>query len=316
LKICRLPIPVISIGNLTTGGTGKTPFTIELANYFHEKGKKVAIVSRGYRRKSGSEIQVVSDGKQIMLDVNQSGDEPMLMAQKCHGVPVLVGKERYKAAMEAVRLFQTELVILDDGFQHLSLFRDVDVVLIDEGDPFSNGYLIPRGHLREPIDQISRADLVYSIRKNFMDLSPPFVTFRNSLPTAIIYEPAELVDRTLKKYAGLEYLRGKNVVVFCGIGNPWYFLNTAKLSGSNLQKSFVFDDHHEYRTSDMRILESAKDRCAADFLLTTEKDIVKIASLDWKPETIAVSMKLKSADSDSCRQIFEQIESCLTNKSK
>ncbi|OGL41683.1 MAG: tetraacyldisaccharide 4'-kinase [Candidatus Schekmanbacteria bacterium RBG_13_48_7] len=312
LPIRNVPVPVISVGNITAGGTGKTPFVIELANYYKDTGKEVAIVSRGYHRQADEKVQVVSDGKQILLSVSKAGDEPFLIAKKCPGVPVVVSKNRFNAAARCIQEFNSKLIILDDGFQHLGLFRDVDILLVDEQNPFSNKYLIPRGYLREPVTQLSRADILCMIRKYSHKTKDPDTKIIFKKPVfSVLYEPWNLVGSDLNQVASLEYLIGKNLIVFCGIGNPQPFLNWVNASGGSVKQIFLFDDHHNYKIQDMEMLNRAKENWNAQILLTTEKDIVKIAALNRNIEIMAVSMRLKLEDSETNQQVYEQINSLL-----
>ncbi len=153
-----LPCKVISVGNITLGGTGKTPFVCWLAERIQGEGYRVAVLSRGYKGNFSGSFSLVSDGERTLCDVRQGGDEPYLMAQKLKGIPVIVGPQRWISGRYAVERFRTEVVILDDGFQHLPLKRDLDLLLIDSSLPFGNGHLFPRGILREPLSGLSRAD--------------------------------------------------------------------------------------------------------------------------------------------------------------
>ena len=152
-----LPCRVISIGNLTVGGTGKTPMTIYLARNLQQSGKSVVVISRGYKGAAESGGGIVSDGRNLLLDADQAGDEPYLMACRLPGIPVVVGKNRFEAGMLAVREFQPEIIVLDDAYQHLKLKRDINIILLDHDRPFGNSHLLPRGILREPKAALMRA---------------------------------------------------------------------------------------------------------------------------------------------------------------
>ncbi|MBX9690100.1 MAG: tetraacyldisaccharide 4'-kinase, partial [Candidatus Obscuribacterales bacterium] len=158
LKQKRLSVPVVSVGNLTVGGTGKTPITIDLARNLQQFGLKVGILSRGYKRQSVDKVLVVSDGRKILVDSAQSGDEPYLIARAVPGAVVIVGACRYEAGLLAVQDYGCDVIVLDDGFQHLKLSRDFDVVVYDYNDDPKNLQLLPAGRLREPLASISRAD--------------------------------------------------------------------------------------------------------------------------------------------------------------
>ena len=159
-KTHSLPCKVISVGNLTLGGTGKTPFVRLIAEMVRDRGYRTAILSRGYKGKFQGPHEIVSDGERVFMDAAKAGDEPCLLAEKLRGIPIIVGRERWVSGQFAVDRFRTEVAILDDGFQHLSLKRDLNLLLIDSASPFGNGKLFPRGVLREPLDQIARADAI------------------------------------------------------------------------------------------------------------------------------------------------------------
>ena len=160
----RLPCKVVSVGNLAVGGTGKTPMTAYLARAFEQMGQRVVVISRGYKGGGGRTSRVVSDGHQVLMTAPQSGDEAQLLARQLKTIPVLIGKDRYQAGMDAVAQFQPDVIILDDGFQHLRLSRDLDLVLLDAAAPFGNGHLLPRGILREPVSALAAADGVVFTR--------------------------------------------------------------------------------------------------------------------------------------------------------
>src|SRR2546427_2290699 len=159
-----LPCRVISVGNLTVGGTGKTPVVIALAAALRDRGRMVGVISRGYKRRSGTSILEISDGCTLRGHPEDSGDEPFLIAQRCSGVPVAVGADRPRVGRYLVDRFDLDTLVLDDGFQHLALRRDMDILVLDAGVPFGNGYLLPRGRLREPLSAMERASAVLVTR--------------------------------------------------------------------------------------------------------------------------------------------------------
>src|SRR3989449_10214655 len=164
LKQQSLPGRVISVGNLTVGGTGKTPVVIALAAALRDRGRKVGVISRGYKRRSGTSFLEISDGRTLRGHPGDSGDEPFLIAQRCPGVPVAVGADRPLVGRYLVDRFDLDTLVLDDGFQHLALRRDTDILVLDAGAPFGNGYLLPRRRLREPLSAMERASAVLVTR--------------------------------------------------------------------------------------------------------------------------------------------------------
>lgn len=278
LKQNRLPCPVISIGNITVGGTGKTPLVIHLAQRLVEEGISIAILSRGYKRKKDSS-PLVSDGKTIFLPPEDSGDEAYLMAQRLKNVPVLVGKDRFRNGLMALQTLKVQGFLLDDGFQHLSLYRNLNIVLIDSLIGFGSGYLLPRGILREPLSSLQRADLFILTKvKEKKDCDPLENRLKELHPRAKIfhshYEPVEFVN-SHGEIQELSLLKGRRVLAFSGIARPETFSSLLEQMGVEIQKELVFPDHHSYSISDLeRIRREAR---GVDFLVTTEKDMVKLA---------------------------------------
>src|SRR2546428_3792979 len=185
-----LPCRVISVGNLTVGGTGKTPVVIALAAALRDRGRKVGVISRGYKRRSGTSILEISDGRTLRGHPEDSGDEPFLIAQHCLGVPVAVGADRPLVGRYLVDRFGLDSLVVDDGFQHLALRRDMDILILDAGAPFGNGYLLPRGRLREPLSAMDRASSVLVTRASQAPrLDGLKATGRAVAPTGPIWTP-------------------------------------------------------------------------------------------------------------------------------
>ena len=221
LKSRKLPCTVISIGNLTTGGTGKTPMTIYVAERVRQLGYRVAVISRGYKGAAEKNGGIVSDGNAILMDPNTAGDEPFLLAASLKGIPVLVGHDRYQSGMKAINRFQTEVVILDDAFQHLALFRDLNLLLLDSTMPFGNGRLLPRGTLREPAAALRFSDALIMTRspRPFCSPAEPWAKARPVF--CAIHEPFiscrfsagdKLAFQTHEPFSGDEFLIGKRVL--------------------------------------------------------------------------------------------------------
>jgi tetraacyldisaccharide 4'-kinase len=283
-KAHSLPCKVISVGNITLGGTGKTPFVGLLAEMIRGRGLRTVILSRGYRGKFQGPHGVVSDGERVCMDAAQSGDEPFLLAQKLEGVPVIVGRERWVSGQWAADRFQTEVVILDDGFQHLSLKRNLNLLLIDSSCPFGNGKIFPRGILREPLDQISRADAVIltktdangnilKLNKKISDLAGRIPVFRAS------YEATEIRTGEARERLPLEKLQGRKVLAFSGIAQPDSFRKTLSDLKAEIGGFEIFPDHYEYERQDMDRLQDLASLRGAEALVTTEKDLVRLKNL-------------------------------------
>lgn len=299
LKAKSLPAFVVSVGNITAGGTGKTPFVAMLTEWAAHNGFRAAILSRGYKGKSKREHLVVSDGQRLTTSVNDAGDEPILLAKKLPSTPVLVSKDRYAIGDMALRLFNSELLLLDDGYQHLSLHRDVNVLLVDAKRQFGNGSLLPLGPLREPRMGIKRADVIVISRcseRHHGDELAELV--RETIPGTPVLRSSHLPDRVIFSSTGEAHppqiLEGKNVMAFAGIAHPDDFLEMVTGLGAHVVEFKGYPDHHSFDDSDIETLESWSRRPEIDFLLTTEKDWVRIEETIGGDLNIAVlTIKIK-----------------------
>jgi len=281
LKPKHLATHVISIGNITTGGTGKTPFVAMLAQWAETHGLKTAILSRGYKGKRSNDLVVVSDGKTILSSFDDAGDEPVMLARTLSSVPVLISKKRYQIGSLALKLFGSELLLLDDGYQHLSLHRDANILLVDAKREFGNRSLLPLGPLREPIEQIKRADIIVITKCTDTHTGDELVDyFQENFPLKSIYRSGYFPHQVNFPLAGTTHspdiLKGKNVVVFAGIAHPDDFLETVEDCGANIVHFQAFSDHHFFSAHEIEELVSWKNRSNIDFLLTTEKDWIRI----------------------------------------
>jgi tetraacyldisaccharide 4'-kinase len=284
LPKASLPGFVVSIGNLTVGGTGKTPAACLIADWGLREGYRVAILSRGYRGRYQEEVLVVSDGNQVRAGPLEAGDEAYLMAKRLTGVPVLVSKKRRLAGAQAHAQFGTDFFVLDDGFQHLSLARDLNLVLIDATNPFGNGHLLPWGPLREPVKQLERADAFIVTRSQKEGSSSDLgARLGRQFPSkAVFYSvhaPTELVFPYKDETQGPDFLKGKRAIAFAGIGQPDAFRDTLLGLGLELLLFKGFRDHHGFRPHEVQALIRERDRLGADCLLTTEKDWVRMENL-------------------------------------
>jgi tetraacyldisaccharide 4'-kinase len=289
LAVEYLPGPVISVGNLTVGGTGKTPLVICVAQFLHGAGHKVAILSRGYARRGGKGVQLVSDGHGPKCTVEEAGDEPFMMAQRLKGVQVWVGKHRYRAGQLAWKHGQPDVFLLDDGFQHRRLHRDLDLVVLRVPQPFGNGKLLPQGSLREPTGAIKRADLV--VVNSSFDRTQGYVAAREveaicpSIPLLTAhYRPRAFVRAGGEESLPVDALVGKRVAVVCGIGNPEGFKQLVSAMGVRVVKSLFFPDHYWYTPLSVAgIRELLRE---VDAVVVTEKDVWKIRSAGVSFETV------------------------------
>lgn len=279
----RLAVPVISVGNLTMGGTGKTPMVIQVVRLLQELGQRTAVVSRGYGGRARGKVNVVSDGQQIYLEAALSGDEPRLLAECLPGAVVITGVDRVSAARYAVEKLAVQVVVLDDGFQHLALHRDLDLVLFKEPDFLGNGRVFPGGDLREPLSALGRAS-AFVMTDTAEPISQVADDFRTLLtvnfPGRPIFaapfrfgqlQPAN--DLAVAQVGGEE-----TYLAFCGLARPEAFRKSVsrvvKLVGFE-----AFADHHSYSDVDLAGLLKLAERSGARALVTTAKDLVKLRTL-------------------------------------
>jgi len=274
---------VVSIGNLTVGGTGKTPATELAALTLSGLGRRPAIVSRGYRRQSRG-VQVVADTASIRLDPQEAGDEPFLLARRLPGVPVVVGSNRHEAARVAVQRFGVDAVVLDDGFQHRTLRKDLEIVMVRTAAPWGNGRLLPGGPLREPLSALGRADLIVATGVDGIDeawaVRDTAARWAPDVPVlAAAYVPAECWRAERMEAVALESMAGRPLLAFAGIAVPSAFERTLRSLGARLLEMTPFDDHHWYSRADLARLSDRAVALGAEGLVTTEKDWVRLRTL-------------------------------------
>lgn len=292
-----LGIQVISIGNVTAGGTGKTPVTEIFARMLAKEGRKVAILSRGYRRKESPWWKriftqviepplVVSDGRRVLLDATIGGDEPYMLASNLPGVAVVVDRNRVKAGRYAIRKLGCDTLLLDDGFQYQKLKHSIDVVLVDSSNPFGNGNMLPRGILREPVRNLKRADIIF-LTKCRGDVSAVKAEIRKYNRNAEIVEcnhtPKLLRDVWSREELPLSWLNGKTICTLSGIASPKGFENSLRNLGAKVVWCERYADHHRYDSSEILYALNRSADMGADALITTEKDAVRFPRLEATP---------------------------------
>ena len=300
LRDATLGVQVIAIGNLTVGGTGKTPVVEKFARELRNQGRNVAILSRGYRskpqpvhewllnkilfREDTTPPRVVSDGKSLLLDSEMAGDEPFMLASNLQDVVVLVDKDRVKSGRYAIEKFGCDTLLLDDGYQYWNLRgRRHDVVLIDRQQPFGNEHLLPRGTLREPPTHLARANTIFITKSDGQtaELRQRIAQFN---PTAAVIEcihhPLYLEDVFTGQRFGLEFLRGRKVASLSGIAQPESFEQSLVRLGAELLYSKRFADHHRFTQQEiLNVINRSKKR-QAETIVTTQKDAVRFPKLD------------------------------------
>ncbi|MDA0738233.1 MAG: tetraacyldisaccharide 4'-kinase [Nitrospirae bacterium] len=288
----RLPRPVVSVGNLTVGGTGKTPMTMWVAQYLTARGKKVAILSRGYRRHSQEKFLVVSNGKDILVSPGEAGDEPFLMASRCPGVIVAVGANRYQLGCWVLEQLAVDCFVLDDGFQHVNLHRDLNLLLVDVSDTAGMQALLPFGRLREPLSEAQRATKVIFTRvENLQDMEPmgqrlEMAVGRSIDPIATRMEAEGLMCGNGDLTKDLSWLRGKRVFIFSGVANAPSFRRLVERLGAQVVDERIFSDHTTYSLETLSQIHERAAKVNAQVLLTTEKDLVKVKPLWTYPDPV------------------------------
>ena len=325
LKIHRANAIVFSVGNITAGGTGKTPLVIWLCNKI-TKNYGCAILTRGYKtRRASCVMRRAKKIRDTRYAIRNTIDEPAILAESCPDAKVIVNPDRVAAAAEAVSKFGAKVLVMDDGFQHRRLGRDLDIVTIDSTSPFGYGKMLPAGLLREPIDALKRADVVVitrcdqtgeaelsQIEKKLQSINPDMIIAR------AIHAPvcAKSLDN---RQIGLEELQDKKVLAFCGIGNPEAFLNTIKGLGAEIVGSKIYNDHYNYTANDIAQISQQAERLKTDLILTTEKDRTKIildsqfSTLNSQQMPLAyLAVELKFTDGED--KITRLIEDALAGK--
>jgi len=309
LKRVKLKAKVISVGNLTVGGTGKTPVVEKIARLLQEKERKVTILSRGYKRKirnpkseirnktkiQNGKMAVVTDGKEILLSAREAGDEPYLLAQNLSEVPIVIGKDRIRSGNYCLANFNTETFILDDGFQYWRLKRDLDILLIDCLNAFGNGHLLPRGVLREPLKSLKRANLFILARTDQGEnIAPLKEKIRSVNPFAPILEsihtPCYLEDLKSKRRFDLEFIAEKEVLALSSIAYPESFEKTLRDLGAIILKRLRYPDHYFYTKEDLKKIATKARGC---LIITTQKDGVRLKPLLENESILALRIELK-----------------------
>lgn len=328
LKARKLPCRVISVGNIVVGGTGKTPAVIAIAEHLQREGRCVAVLLRGYKRRVREKVTIVSDGEKMCASAEESGDEAYMMARHLSGVPILVSKCRYLAGQVALERFKVDVLLLDDGFQHRQLARDVDILTIPATHPFgSSGKLLPAGTLREPRSALRRADLILLTHADTPNISAQAKKIVKRLtPNApvleSIHQPTHFYSLAVSSQqsavrnnrlplseniftesrkpmtdshsSDIKELKGKRVLAVCGIGNPDAFVATLTQCSVASMELLAFPDHQVYAETDKQQIETTFQETAADLIVTTQKDEQKLARFvdNWEFPIVVLAVKL------------------------
>ena len=301
-KSRRINACVISIGNIAVGGTGKTPTVIYVAKLLNRHGYKVCVLSRGYKGTNKDEYLEVSNETDVLSDPITAGDEPYMLAKSLKGVPVIVGKNRYVAGKRAVEKFKPDVCILDDGFQHLKLKRDINIVTFDGDVGAGNGRLIPAGILREQVSALKRADIILINKgdKKYNEIVSLVSKYKGD--SGNIFRSRYEIDglTSLKgDNESIEYLSGKRIFAFSALANANYFYEIIKNAGGIVSGKLEYDDHYYYNQNDYNNIINNAKLAKAQLILTTEKDIVKINGA-WADKNhidmFSLNIRLKPVD--------------------
>lgn len=279
LRATKISVPVISVGNLAIGGVGKTPLVEFLALRLRRQRRRVAVVSRGYKRKSRGYV-VVSDGGALTVGAAQGGDEPAQLASKLQGVIVISDEQRDRGVRRAVKELSAEIIILDDGFQHRYVARDLDIVILSAKEILSGDRLLPAGFRREPLSSLQRADLIVISRCHDLEYyHQALEVLRRRFRTPVMgidVRPRKIHPANSQSTLKLNKLAGKRVIAFSGIGDPDSFRRTLSLLDANVIQHVIFQDHHSYSMSDLASISTVFAQHSADLLITTEKDFKRL----------------------------------------
>ena len=312
LRTTRLRAPVISVGNLTMGGTGKTPLTIALGRQLLDSGHRVAVLSRGYKGNYGGGPLLVSDGRHIHTTASEAGDEALVIARNLPRALVAVARQRAEAGAWLEKHFEVDVHLLDDGFQHVQLHRDLNLLVVDVTNPFGGG-LPPRGRLREPLGAIYRADAVLLSRtdanQSYDGLVDEIRRYKPGIPCLLVRQKLISLRRLGEEQdVAVDSLGGCSVVAFAGIANPDQFLTTLRQAGIHVIQSFSFPDHHFYRAQDYRRLLRECERLNVKTLVTTEKDAEKLSAMDFRPrEALAAKVVFEFGDLPGMTRLLSDV---------
>ncbi len=318
-SVSKLPVPVISVGNITTGGTGKTPLVewvcrtiAAVAEEESRARKRVCVLTRGYGRSNPEAQVVVSDGNEVRASVLESGDEPLLLATNLQGIAAVVSnRDRVAAGEWAVKNLRSEVFVLDDGFQHLRLFRDLDIVAIDATNPWGGGALLPSGRLRESPLGLSRADCVVITRSDQVADICSIKSIVQGIAGSVPVLSSRMVTSGFRKVDGetvdAAAVRSQPIGAFCGVGNPTSFFNHLRREGFKLEFTRTFPDHHRYTQSELDDLTRTAKASGAQSLLTTAKDATKLQAFSLGITCSAVEIQISIDEADLLVNLIRKV---------
>ncbi|HEX9422823.1 MAG TPA: tetraacyldisaccharide 4'-kinase [Pyrinomonadaceae bacterium] len=318
-SVARLPVPVVSVGNLTTGGTGKTPLVEWVCRAIANsgsasgvwEGKRICVLTRGYGRESPKTQVVVSNGIDLLAGERDAGDEPFLLARNLLGIAaVIANPNRVAAGQWALEELNTEVFVLDDGFQHLRLARDLDIVTIDATNPWGGGSLLPYGRLREPRSGLSRADCIVLTRAAQVEDSASIKKAVERLAGAVPIFSAHMETSRIRRLEGedvdQETLQAEQLGAFCGVGNPQSFFSHLRHEGIALAFTHAFSDHHNYKQLELEALVKEARARGAIGLITTAKDATRLSSLKLELPCYVLEIQIRIGEEDRLIEIIRK----------
>jgi tetraacyldisaccharide 4'-kinase len=310
----RFKIPIICIGNITTGGTGKTTTVIYVTQLLQENGFKPGVVSRGYGGSESRKGALVTDGKVIYLNPEESGDEPYLIAMRLRDIPVVIGKDRLRAVEYIIGRFNLDVIVMDDGFQNESIYKDLSILLVDATNPFGNNLILPAGDMREPKGSLKRGDLIVISRSDIVSrerIGELYDKVRRLCSNDRIFS-SRYADGVIYRVDNPDFRRpadviaGKSVLLITGIANPTSFMSVVRKYNPRHVDIISLPDHYNYRDSD--ISDFIKDSQKYDYVIVTEKDFVKLKRyrVNDKFNVMRISVEIDDGDVFS-REIIAKI---------
>lgn len=306
LEAKKLPKPVISIGNITVGGTGKTPITAYIAQQLIEQGFKVAVLSRGYGGSREGQITIVSDGAKTFHSADECGDEPVLLSKTVSGLMVVTGSDRFSAGIHAIKLLNPDVLLLDDGFQHIRLQRDLNILLLDYHHPYGNGLLLPAGLLREPQQFCNKADLIIHTRcpDEYVE-----TCITNAPQCYARHELSSVAPLHGESVYSFKALKDKKIVAFAGIAEPQLFFDNLRKTGIDLIDTLTLPDHTPYDTAKVIEITDLINKSGADYAITTEKDGVKLQHLptELADKILLAKLELIIADPATLKSLLSNL---------
>ncbi|MBI5070409.1 MAG: tetraacyldisaccharide 4'-kinase [Deltaproteobacteria bacterium] len=311
----RAGAPVLSVGNLAVGGSGKTPAALEVARRLAARGRQVALLSRGYGA-SRSDARVVADGSRVLLGAEEAGDEPLLLARRLPGLRVLCGPRRAELATLAVERLAADALVLDDGFQHRALARDLDLVVFDGANPWGNGRLLPRGPNREGRGALRRGQLCWISRVD--QAAAPALERLRALareatgrpPVESRHAVADVLDGALSRSVGKGALAGQRLLLLSGIGRPEGFRRTVEVLGGTVAAERAFADHHRFADAELSEAFAAARAAGCDGVATTEKDAVRL-STRWAAEAMLKVVRIEAEVVSGGEELDRAIDGAL-----